>query len=167
MKVVRVILCGVPAVLLATAPASAGHLRPGLWSLTSTIRYAGVDKIPAFVLGKLAAKGIVFPSRPQTAQVNRCITPEDAAIDRLPRLTENNGACNPMEIAVTSDGYSGEAVCQSYLAGHVWYDVSFKDDTHYEGKTVFKGKSYGLAMETRTNFSAAWSNADCNAPATP
>ena len=167
MKIVQVTFVIAVTCALAFAPAAAGHIRAGLWNVTSTIRFVGVDKIPTFALGKLAEAGVVLPTRPQTAQSMRCITPEAAAVDRLPRVTEDNGACEALNIETTSDGYSGKAICQSYLDGHVWYDVGFSGDTHYEGKIVFKGKMYRIPLETWTNFSAEWSSADCGASATP
>ncbi len=167
MIIQRAALAASAVAILLAAPALAGHVKPGLWRITTTTRYVGVDKFPAMVTGKLAAQGIVFPTRPQTTSKTFCLTPDDAAIDRLPRQNEDNGACDAMDIKPTSDGYSGKAICQSYLEGHLYFDVSFADDGHYEGRTVFKGKSYGLAMETWNNFSGEWSGADCSVAPAP
>ena len=167
MLVHRAILVSTAIALLASPPAFAGHIKPGQWRITTTTRYVGVDKFPPIVTGRLAMQGIVFPTRPQTSSKTVCISPDEAAIDRLPHQNEDNGACDAMVIEPTSDGYSGKAVCDSYLAGHIWFDVSFTGDGHYEGKTVFKGKSYGLALETWNNFTGEWSGADCSVPVTP
>ena len=59
-----------------------GTSSPGQWHITTTPRYVGVDKFPPIVTGRLAAQGIVFPTRPQTSSKMVCISPDDAAIDR-------------------------------------------------------------------------------------
>lgn len=158
-----ILIAATATMLLALAPAHAGHIKPGRWHITSTMRYVGVDKFPAIVTGKLAVQGIVFPTRPQTTERNVCITPDEAAIDRLPTQDQDNGACEAMTFETNADGYTGKSVCRTWLDGRVWFEVNFTGDAHYEGKTVFKGKSYGLALETWNTFSGEWSNADCNA----
>jgi hypothetical protein len=159
----RTILIATTAVLLALAPANAGHIKPGRWHAINTIRYIGVDKFPAIMTGRLAAQGIVMPTRPVTTDRMVCITPDQAAIDRLPTQDQANPSCDDMTFEPTSDGYKGKSVCRGELEGRVWFEVSFKDDAHYEGKTIFKGTTYGLALETSNVFSGEFSNADCNA----
>jgi hypothetical protein len=159
----RYLRLGIALAVLSTtaAPALAGHVRPGQWKTTSTTRFTGVDKFPPMVTGRLAVQGVVYPTRPVTLDKTVCISPEDAAADRLPTQDRDDGSCDPFSFEATSGGYSGKTVCHGYLEGRVWFDVSFTSDSHYEGSTVFKGTTFGLALESRNNFSGDWSAADC------
>jgi hypothetical protein len=151
---------------IATAPALAGHVKPGQWNVTSTVRFSGPEKFPPMVIGKLATQGVVYPDHPVTVNKSVCISPEAAAVDRLPTQDADDGSCDPLSFETTSDGFSGKTVCHGYLVGRVWFKVSFTGDSHYEGSTVFKGSTFGLALESRNNFSGDWNAADCNV-ATP
>ena len=157
---------GIAFLMLAVAaPALAGHVKPGRWNVSNTLRISGPEKFPPMVKGKLAAQGIVYPTRPVTTDRTVCISPEDAAADRLPTQDRNNGSCDPFEFETTSGGYSGKTVCHGYIEGRAWFEVNFTGDNHYEGSTVFKGTTFGLALETRNTFSGDFSTADCNAAA--
>lgn len=164
MRTFRAVLIGTAVLGFALAPAVAGHIKPGLWKITTVRRFVGPEKYPAMVIGKMAANGVHFPSRPVTTTNMVCISPEDAAIDRLPRQDADNGSCDQMTFEATSDGYEGTTVCRGEFQGRVRFDVAFEGDAHYEGKTVFKGTTYTLPLETRTNFTGDWASADCNAP---
>jgi len=155
---------GIAVLMLSVAatPVLAGHVKPGQWKVTSTMRISGPEKFPPMVTGKLAAQGIVYPKHPVTLDKTVCISPEDAAIDRLPAQDRNDGSCDPFELETTSGGVSGKTVCHGYIEGRAWFEVNFTGDNHYEGSTVFKGTTFGLALETRNTFSGDWSGADCN-----
>ena len=46
-----------------------------------------------------------------------------------------------------------------------WFDIGFPGDSQYDGKTVFRGKSYELVRETWINF--VGKSAACGAALAP
>ncbi len=111
----------------------------------------------------MAVNGVTFPRGTTVTNKQFCISVEDAAIDRLPRTDQNSAACSQMIYKPSSDGYVGTSTCVGYFKGNVTFDVGFADDTHYSGKSVFRGKFYDLDIVTRTEFTGEWSGTDCGA----
>ena len=54
-----------------------------------------------------------------------------------------------------------ESICHGPLEGVTRGQVTWRDNTHFEGSTEFKGKYRGDPARMSSTFSADWAGDDC------
>ena len=158
------------AVLLAAAYVSDASAagRPGLWNITTTTSMAGAQmpQMPQMTPAQRAqmeALGIRMPAFGQPRSAQRCVTPEEAAQDRPPRLDQEMNNCQMQNLVVDGASMSADLVCTGENQGTGRIEFSYDSDTHYAGQVSFNGMRNGQAMSMTNTMEGNWLSADCGA----
>jgi hypothetical protein len=157
--VVGVIVAG-----LALAPeiALAGHLKPGMWKMTTAIDLgASVPQIPPEQLARLQSMGIKVPAPGQGITTQQCLTPDMAARDAPPHIGRNDSGCISQNEKVSASSMSADLVCSGTMKGQGAMQMTFADQEHYTGLFTFKGISSGHPVDLKSTFTGERISGEC------
>jgi len=159
----KLLTIGVVVAMLLPLAASAGHRKPGLWQMTTDVKFTkGGPQIPPDQLAKMQQMGIKIPGMgggPMTMQL--CLTPEQAEKDEHPYL--NHGDCQMQNQNWSGHTFTADMVCtgKNDMHGHMQIvaasDMSFTGGSHMEGNNPHLGGDF--VMESQ--ISGQWQGADC------
>ncbi len=154
------------AVLLAPAAAIAmPHGRPGLWTISTSMKMANMPQMSPQMMEMMKSRGIKMPGmggEPIVSQI--CMTPDDvkegaAAQQRLRDQHEVN--CTPRVLSETSASVTTEITCHGNMEGVGHSRVSWRGDSHYEGDYSFKGSMHGHPNAMDTHYVGEFMKSDC------
>ena len=156
----------IAAVLLVPCAVSAmPHGRPGLWTITSTMKMANMPQIPPEALAMMKQRGMKIPGmggEPIVSQI--CMTPQDVAEGALAaqRMQSEHGIkCEPRVLNESMSSVTTEIACHGEMEGVGHSRMSWHGDSHYEGDYSFKGVMHGHPNEISTSFTGNFVKADC------
>jgi hypothetical protein len=163
----KLLLLGLGAVLvLPLAASAAGHRKPGLWEITTTMKYTkGGPQIPPEQLAKMQQLGIKMPSmgsgEPQVIQ--QCLTAEQAAKEDHPQ-TQAARECEMQNPSWSGNTFTGDMVCHSHggeMHGHI--TSTYSGDSSFSGSSTLEGKSPAMGGDfvMEQTSSGKWLGADC------
>jgi Protein of unknown function (DUF3617) len=148
--------------VLGPAVALAGHLKPGLWRVTTTIDLgAAARQIPPEQLARLQSMGIKVPTPGQAFSTDQCVTPEMAARDVPPHMGRNDSGCSAQNQKSSAAGISADLVCNGAMKGQGAMQLTYADDHHYSGGFSFKGVSAGHQVDIKSTIAGEWQSAAC------
>jgi hypothetical protein len=155
------------AVLVPLGAVAMPHGRPGLWTITSTMKMANMPQIPPEALAMMKQRGMKIPGmggEPIVSQI--CMTPQDVAegAAAAQRMQSEHGInCTPHVLSETGASVSTEITCHGEMEGVGHSNVSWRGDSRYEGDYSFKGVMHGHANDISTHFVGEFVKADCGA----
>jgi len=163
MKMPVVVLSLSAALLIgASSQALAVHAKPGEWQVTMKMDIAGMPKIPPAQLAKMRAMGVHVPMGGDTITVTHCMTPAEAAMDKIPAMSkEHQKYCNMQNMKLSADGMSADMVCTGKVQGGGHMQVRFDSPEHYAGKVTMSFNANGHPMSSSSTFEAKWLSAAC------
>lgn len=162
----RIAAVGLSSVLLVgmSSQALALHAKPGEWQVTVKMDMAGMPQIPPEQLAKMRAMGIHVPMGGDAVTVTHCMTPSEAAMDKIPTMSkEHEKYCSMQNLKTVADGMSADMVCTGKVQGSGHMQVRFDSPEHYAGKVSMNIVADGRPMNSTTAFDAKWLSADCKA----
>jgi hypothetical protein len=153
------------AVLVAASgTALALHGKAGLWSVSVKVDMAGMPQIPPEQLAKMNAMGIHIPIGGDTITTTHCVTPAEAAMDKIPTMPkEHEKYCAVQNLKSSADGMSADMVCTGKVEGSGHMTFRFDSPEHYAGRVSLDAVMNGHPMKSVTSFDAHWVSADCKA----
>jgi Protein of unknown function (DUF3617) len=157
-------LAGIIVTGLTLAPqlALAGHLKPGMWKVTTVIDLgAAISQIPPEQVTRLQSLGIKLPDPGQGITTQQCLTPEMAARDVPPHMGRNDSGCTSRNEKVSAASMSADLVCDGTMKGQGSLQMNYADHEHYTGLFTFKGTSVGHPVDLKTTFTGERVAADC------
>jgi hypothetical protein len=158
------VVAGIIVVGLALAPeiALAGHLKPGMWKMTTAIDLgAAVAQIPPEQLARLQSMGIKVPAAGEGITTQQCVTPEMAARDVPPHMGRNDSGCTSQNEKVSASSMSADLICSGTMKGQGTMQMTFADQEHYTGLFTFKGISSGHPVDLKSTFTGERISGDC------
>lgn len=152
------------AILLTPLAAIAmPHGRPGLWTITTTMKMAAMPQMPPEVLAMMKQRGIKMPgAEPMVTQI--CMTPDDVKEGALAqqRMREQHEVkCTPKVISETASSATTEITCHGNMEGVGRSQISWRGDSHYEGDYSFKGSMHGHPNEMSSHYVGDFVKSDC------
>ncbi len=145
-------------------------MRPGLWELsTSSDLLKLVPQLPPGQMDNLANMarqyGFELPQIENGAAIsNTCITPEMAALNKLPDFYHAQSGCSAKNAVHTGSNYKVDYVCSGPgLKGSGTAEGSFTSPERFQGQTQFSGQVQGNPMNERADVSGRWISASCPA----
>ncbi len=156
------------AALLPIAASAMPHGKPGLWTITTSMKMANAPQIPPEALKMMKERGIKIPGMDGAPIVSQiCMTPQDVAegAHAMDRMRNQHGiSCNPKVLSETSSSIVTEVTCKGEMMEGVGHSqMSWRGDSHYEGDYSFKGVMHGQPNEMHTHFSGDFVKTDCGA----
>lgn len=153
-----------PALLVLPAAANAAHRKPGLWEVTSSMRFTkGGPQIPPEALAQMKQHGIdpakIFGGEPRTFK--QCLTPEEAAKDENPQIGGKD--CTMQNAAWSGNTFHGEMMCHHGPNETHGTFTGTLDGDSYTGNTHVEGSDpqLGGAFVMEGNFSGKWLGPTC------
>ncbi len=138
------------------------HGKPGLWTVTTTMKMGDMPKLPPQVLEMMKKRGMPGMGGPVVSQM--CMTPQDvsqgaAAAQRLRDQHQVN--CTPRVISETSSSASTEITCHGTMEGIGRSQMRWSGDSHYEGDYSFNGTMRGHPNSISSHYVGNWVKSDC------
>jgi hypothetical protein len=161
-----VVIASLGTVILAGASSTAlaMHAKPGEWQVSMKMNMSGMPQIPPAQLAKMRAMGIHVPVGGDTLTVTHCMTPSEAAMDKIPAMSkEHQKYCTMQNLKTSADGMSADMVCTGKVQGGGHMQVRFDSPEHYAGKVSMAVNTNGHPMSSTSTFEATWLSADCKA----
>jgi hypothetical protein len=161
MLTAGVLLALIPAMLPATTFA-ATKIQPGLWDNTVTVNLGeGMPQIPPAVREQMKQMGMQIPGvEPTTHQT--CITPEQAARETIPNISDEESGCKVAEQKREGDRFTANIVCDGRMKGQGTMTTTLNSSKSYTGKMAFKGTSAeGMPLNMSSEAVGTWKSADC------
>ena len=152
------------AIAVPTAALALPHGRPGLWTITTTLKMANMSQMPPQVLEMMKKRGMPGMGQPITSQM--CMTAQDVkeGADAARRLREqHNVNCTPRVVSETASSMVSEVTCHGMMEGVGRTNMTWHGDTAYEGDYSFKGAMHGQPTENSSHFAGKFVSADCGA----
>jgi hypothetical protein len=152
-------LAVVAAVVSLPVSAWAGHIRAGLWEISTRVSMQNMEAmIPPDQLARMKAMGMHLPGD-HASTFQHCVTPADAANDKPPPM--HNKDCAISNMVYNAQTFSADIVCtgEHQAQGHVL--VTFDGDRHYTGTTNFNAAGNGGSANVASSFEGKWISADC------
>lgn len=147
-----------------SCPALALHAKPSEWQITIRMDMAGMPQIPPAQIAKMHAMGIHLPVGGDAVTVTHCMTPSEAAMDKIPAMAkEHQKYCKMQNMKASADGISADMVCTGRVQGSGHMAVRFDSPEHYAGKVSMNAVANGHPISTTSTFDAKWLSADCKA----
>jgi len=163
-KLVVVASLGTAILAGASSPALAMHAKPGEWQVSMKMNMSGIPQIPPAQLAKMRAMGIRLPMGGDTITVTHCMTPSEAAMDKIPAMSkEHQKYCTTQNLKTSADSMSADMVCTGKVQGGGHMQVQFDSPEHYAGKVSMSFNANGHPMSSTNTFEAKWLSADCKA----
>ncbi len=161
----RVLPVALGALMIAVSgPALALHAKPGEWQVTVKMDMAGMPQIPPEQLAKMRAMGIHLPVGGDAMTVTHCMTPEEAAMDKIPAMSkEREKYCSVQNLKTSPEGVSADVVCTGKVQGSGHMSVRFDSPERYAGKVSMNVVADGHPMNSTSTFNAQWLSAECKA----
>ena len=162
----RVVISSLVGLVLigASSQALAMHAKPGEWQVSMKMDIAGMPKIPPAQLARMRAMGVHVPMGGDTVTVTHCMTPAEAAMDRIPAMAkEHQKYCSMQNMKMSADGMSADMVCTGKVQGGGHMQVRFDSPEHYAGKVTMSFNANGHPMNSSSTFEAKWLSAVCKA----
>jgi Protein of unknown function (DUF3617) len=152
--------------VLSIAAEAMPHGRPGLWTITTSMKMANMPQIPPEALAMMKQRGIKIPGmggEPIITQI--CMTPQDVAEGAAvaQRMHSEHGIdCKPRVLNETGSSVTTEIACHGEMMDGVGHStMSWRGDSHYEGDYSFKGVMHGQANEMHSHFAGDFVKGDC------
>ena len=152
--------------LLSVAADAMPHGRPGLWTITTSMKMANMPQIPPEALEMMKKRGMKIPGmggEPMVTQM--CMTPQDVAqgAQAAQRMRSEHGiSCTPRVLNETGSSIASEVVCHGEMMDGVGQTkMSWRGDGHYEGDYNFKGTMHGQPNEMHSHFVGDFVKTDC------
>ena len=151
------------ALLLAPVAAFAGHGKPGLWNITSTMQMANAPQMPPEAMAMMKSRGIKMPGmgEPMTSQI--CMTPEQVNGDLPPAMHNQDMNCTGKVLSQTSSSMKSEVTCHGRMEGVGHAEMNWRGNEHYDVTYNFKGTMGGRPQEISPRYSGDFVKADCGA----
>lgn len=156
-----VLMAGAMLVMVPAAMA-ATKIQPGLWDNTVTVNLGeGMPQIPPAVREQMKQMGMKIPGiEPVTHQT--CITPEQAARDSIPNISDADSGCKVAGQKRVGDSFSADIVCDGRMKGKGTMTTTLKGSKSYTGKMAFNGSSAeGMPLNMTSEAVGTWKSADC------
>jgi hypothetical protein len=164
MRARVVAVAGIAAIGVVLAPelALAGHLKAGMWKVTTAVDLgAAVPQIPPEQLARLQSMGIKVPTPGEGIATQQCVTPDMAARNTPPHMGRNDSGCTSQNEKVSAASMSADLVCSGTMKGQGTMQMTFADQEHYTGLFMFKGISSGHPVDLKMTFTGERIAADC------
>lgn len=158
MRLPRVAGLVVAGVLVPVA-ALAGHARPGLWSVTTTIDMPNMPQLTADQLARMKAAGVRMPNG-NTFTGQHCVTAREAAMD-VPATTQRHNGCSMSRFRLSGQTMTASMVCTGDMQAKGQMIVTYDSQTHYTGSLSIAGTSHGAPVSMANHFEGRWIAADC------
>jgi len=160
---------GIAAILiLAPGAAWAGHGKPGLWTVTSTIHMDKALPMSPAMTAMMQKKDAKMPMAGEAVTTQMCMTQQDVDADNPPRMTSRQMNCNTKVLSQSASAMTSQTVCHGVMEGMGHSEISWSGNEHYTGSYSFKGTMHGKPNSVSNSFKGDWVKADCGSvkPAT-
>jgi len=155
-------LIAAAAVLLPVA-AFAGHGKPGLWNISTTMQMANMPQMPPEAMAMMKARGMQVPGMGAPIVSQICMTPEQVNGDVPPAMHNRGENCTTKLLSQTATSMKSEVTCHGRMEGVGRAEMTWRGNEHYEGTYNFKGMMEGRPQEISTRYSGDFVKADCGA----
>src|SRR4051812_35985083 len=146
--------------LLLLMPQAHAAGKAGLLSVT-TIWQFGMDKVPPALVALARQQGLKPPLNGQPFVHHICMTPYEADGRQPLHLNSRDLDCSARTVSMRRGVMVTENICHGPVEGVVRGQISWRDNSHFEGSTEFQGKFRGDPARMRSTFSADWVGNDC------
>lgn len=170
MMIRRSVVAGVVvAAALASVPlASQADIKqkPGLWEGSVKMDLNSVmANLPPETAAQMEAMGIELPTG-TAIRTQFCLTPEQAAKNVVPQVTDAQSGCSVTESKRSGDTLTASVHCDGAMKGKGGMEVKLGSPESYTGRLQFSGMSdQGLPLELTNDFSGRWVSASCGSVA--
>jgi hypothetical protein len=150
-------------VLIPAAALAMPHGKPGLWTITTSMKMANMPQMSPQMMAMMKQRGIKMPGmEPMVSQI--CMTPGDvkegaAAQQRMRDQHEVN--CTPKVLSETASSVTTEITCHGNMEGVGRSQISWRGDSHYEGEYSFKGSMHGRPNDMSSHYVGDFVKGDC------
>jgi len=161
------ILLAVSSAVLSSAVAlaadAAGHLKAGLWEITTQSSAMQNMKIPPAQIEQMRRLGVDISKFQGGAIVSKvCITPEMAARDALPQMAQQRRDCTVGAPQAETDGYVAGVTCHGpTVHGKGKWKVVYSGDESFSASSEFTGDAAGRPLSDHSVTSGKWLDAHC------
>jgi len=149
------------AIVLAPAAAFAGHGKPGLWNITSTMQMANMPQMPPEAMAMMKSRGMSVPGMGQPITTQICMTPEQVSGDVPPAMHGRQENCTTKLLGQTATSMKSEVTCHGRMEGVGHSEMAWRGNEHYEGTYSFKGSMEGHPQEISTRYTGDFVKTDC------
>jgi hypothetical protein len=157
-----VCLLSLTAVAAGSALA-APNMAPGLWEVTTESALAkNMPTLPAAQIEQMRKLGVDLGKLQSGTIVNKiCITPEMAARNEIPKMSQKESGCEIKNQQQHGHTYTMEMVCNGQMKGKGVSTTTFSGNKSFSTRTQFSGNMNGLPINDDANSSGKWLSADC------
>ncbi|MDR3414879.1 MAG: DUF3617 domain-containing protein [Nevskia sp.] len=152
------------AIAIPFAAGAYTHGKPGLWQITTQMKFTKGGpqaQIPPDKLAMMKQMGIQMPDMSAPISTKTCVTAEQAATD-TPPTPGQRGNCQVQNLKRDGHTFSADTVCSGEMQGTGHVTVTYDSDEHYSGKMDFSGTSAHTGdVQTSNEFSGQWLGTDC------
>ena len=142
MRISKLALGGMVALIAMTVSALADHGKVGLWQITTKM------SMPS------------MPSMSRTFSSQQCMTAAEVKSDKPPQTSENS-QCKMINLKQGASSFSADMVCSGASSGTGHLAVSYDGDTHYTGQMSMVTKAGDQTMNMTNTFEGKWVSASC------
>jgi hypothetical protein len=145
-----------PAALLSAKEGE--RQKAGLWNVSVIMQAPDESSEIGSVLSEL---GLQIPdAEPVLYQV--CITPEQAAMDRIPPLMDPDSGCRLKNSRRAGNRYFADAVCEGSMQGRGTLEATLHGPENFSGSLQFNGAmESGMPVVLNSKAEGRWAGADC------
>ena len=150
------------AAILVPAAAYAGHGKPGLWTISSTMEMPNMPQMPPEAMAMMKSRGMSMPGMggaPIVTQI--CMTPEQVNGDVPPAMHNSAENCTTKLLSQTATSMKSQVTCHGRMEGVGLAEMSWRGNEHYEGTYSFKGTMEGRPQSLSTRYTGDFVKADC------
>lgn len=149
--------------VLAIPAFAAANMEPGLWEVTTESALAkNIPTLPPAQIEAMRKMGVDLSQLQSGTIANKvCITPEMAAKNELPKMTQKESGCEIKNQRQQGNIYTMDMVCDGQMKGKGVSTTTFASKKSFSSRTQFSGNVNGLPINDEANTNGKWVSPDC------
>lgn len=144
---------------------AAENMQPGLWEVTTESALArNIPTLPPAQIEAMRKMGVDLSQLQSGTIANKvCITPEMAAKNTLPEMSQKESGCAIKNQRQNGNVYTMDMVCDGQMQGSGVSTTTFSSKKSFNSRTKFNGNMNGLPINDEAISNGKWVSADCGA----
>lgn len=144
---------------------AAENMQPGLWEVTTESALAkNIPTLPPAQIETMRKMGVDLSQLQSGTIANKvCITPEMAAKNELPKMSQKESGCEIRNQRQNGNVYTMDMVCDGQMQGSGVSTTTFASKKSFNSRTQFSGNVNGLPLNDEAISNGKWVSADCGA----
>lgn len=150
---------------LAIPVFAAENMQPGLWEVTTESALAkNIPTLPPAQIEAMRKMGVDLSQLQSGTIANKvCITPDMAAKNELPKMTQKESGCAIKNQRQNGNVFTMDMVCDGQMNGSGVSTTTFASKKSFNSRTQFSGNVNGLPINDEAISKGQWVSADCGA----